>query len=65
MTTAHHDLMGLSGTELLIIIGAVVVLLFGRNFPRFRGGPPAPSHPLPADDSEILKRRAKRSYDGL
>lgn len=33
---------------------------FGGNF---RGGPPTPMHPTPANDSAILTRRLKRRSD--
>jgi Sec-independent protein translocase protein TatA len=60
---------GLSGTEMLVLIGAGTLFFGGKRLPElakalreafsnFRGGGPTmPSHPLPADDSALLTRR--------
>jgi hypothetical protein len=53
---------------LFLILVAVVVLLFRRSMldalieaiNNFRGGPPTPMHPSPADDAALLRRRARK-----
>jgi hypothetical protein len=64
-------MVGLSGTELLVVLGGLILLLAGKNVREFAvhlaeainnlrgGGPAAPSHPLPADDNAILTRRRR------
>jgi hypothetical protein len=52
----------------LILLAIFVALLFQGSvleaileaINNFRGGPPAPRHPLPADDGAILRRRRFR-----
>ncbi len=56
--------------EALIFLAAAVLLATGfRNevaeairqaLENFRGGPPSPMHPSPADDSALLRRRASK-----
>ena len=51
-----------------LILAAVVALLFRRSMldalieaiNNFRGGPPTPMHPSPADDAALLRRRARK-----
>jgi hypothetical protein len=51
-----------------LILVAVVALLFRRSMidaliealNNFRGGPPTPMHPSPADDGALLRRRARK-----
>ena len=53
---------------LLLIIVAVVALFFRRwmldalieEINNFRGGPPTPMHPSPADDGALLRRRSRK-----
>jgi hypothetical protein len=55
-----------SSIALFLILVAVVALLFRRSMlealieaiNNFRGGPPTPMHPSPADDAAVLRRRA-------
>jgi hypothetical protein len=52
----------------LILLAIFVALLFQGSvleailqaINNFRGGPPTPRHPLPADDGAILRRRRFR-----
>jgi hypothetical protein len=52
----------------LIIVASFVALLFQRSvidalvesIRNFRGGPPTPGHPLPANDNVILHRKRSR-----
>jgi hypothetical protein len=57
----------------LLFLGAVVAL-FSRRWmldalidgineidDNFRGGPPAPMHPSPADDGAVLRRRSRKT----
>lgn len=54
---------------LFLIVVAVAALLFRRSLlealieaiDNFRGGPPTPMHPSPADDGTLLRRRARRA----
>lgn len=59
---------------LTLLCGLMMVLLFFRrssvdaliaiieNFTNnFRGGPPTPMYPLPADDGALLRRRPRRN----
>jgi hypothetical protein len=58
---------GLSSTEMFTIVAGLVMLFWSKELAdvlrtivsRFRGGggPGSPSHPLPANDSRLLKRR--------
>jgi hypothetical protein len=55
----------------LLFLGAVVVLLSRRSMldaliegineiaGNFRGGPPPPMHPSPADDGALLRKRSR------
>jgi hypothetical protein len=53
----------------LILVAAFVALVFRGSvlealleaINNFRGGPPAPRHPLPADDGAILRRRRSKA----
>ena len=53
---------------LLLIVAAAAALLFRRStldvlieaINNFRGGPPTPMHPSPADDSALLRKRARK-----
>jgi hypothetical protein len=53
---------------LFLILVAVVALLFRRSIidvlieaiDNFRGGPPTPMHPSPADDGALLRRPARK-----
>ena len=53
----------------LILLAIFVALLFQGSvlqaiveaITNFRGGPPTPRHPLPADDGAILRRRRLRA----
>jgi hypothetical protein len=53
---------------LFLILVAVAALLFRRSLldalieaiNNFRGGPPTPMHPSPADDGALLRRRARK-----
>ena len=53
---------------LFLILVAVAALLFRRSMldalieaiNNFRGGPPTPMHPSPADDGALLRRRARK-----
>ena len=52
----------------LVLVAIFVALLFQGSvleaileaMNNFRGGPPTPRHPLPADDGAILRRRRLR-----
>lgn len=51
-----------------LILVVVVALLFRRSMldalieaiNNFRGGPPTPMHPSPANDAALLRRRARK-----
>jgi hypothetical protein len=53
----------------LILVAIFVALLFQgsvleallEGINNFRGGPPTPRHPLPADDNVILRRKRSRA----
>ena len=53
---------------LFLILAAVAALLFRRSMldalieaiNNFRGGPPTPMHPSPADDTALLRRRVRK-----
>ena len=53
---------------LFLILVAVVALLFRRSvldalieaINNFRGGPPTPMHPSPANDAALLRKRARK-----
>ena len=57
----------------LLILAAIVVLLSRRWMldavidginaiaDNFRGGPPTPMHPSPADDGALLRRRSRKT----
>jgi hypothetical protein len=57
----------------LLFLGAVVALLSGRGMlgalieginelaDHFRGGPPTPMHPSPADDGALLRKRSRKA----
>ncbi|MGP0076507.1 MAG: twin-arginine translocase TatA/TatE family subunit [Bryobacteraceae bacterium] len=61
------------GTPELMVLLLIAVILLGPKSLRqvtqeladalsnFRGGPGSPSHPIPADDSKLLNRKADRS----
>jgi Sec-independent protein translocase protein TatA len=63
------------GFSQLVVFGLVALLLFGGKsvhemaqsvaeaLSNFRGGPGSPSHPLPADDSKLLNRKADHADD--
>ena len=52
-------------TVMFLIFAASAAMLFRRSMVdalieainNFRGGPPSPMHPCPADDSRLLRRR--------
>jgi hypothetical protein len=57
--------------EILVALSVLTMLVFRRrvlaaltegidNFNNFRGGPPTPMHPSPADDGAILRRRVRK-----
>jgi hypothetical protein len=65
--------MGQTGFMLLFLIFVAVSALFLRRwmldaliegindfFNNFRGGPPTPMHPSPADDAALLRRRPRK-----
>ena len=50
----------------VFLAGALLLAIFGRRkfidelieaLNNFRGGPPTPMHPSPANDAELLRRR--------
>jgi hypothetical protein len=43
----------------LLVQGSVLEAIL-QAISNFRGGPPTPKHPLPADDSVILRRKRLR-----
>jgi hypothetical protein len=62
------------GTPALMVLFLIaIILLFGPKglqqvaqeltdaLSNFRGGPGSPSHPIPADDSKLINRKAERS----
>ena len=57
----------------LILVAIFVALLFQGSvlealleaFNNFRGGPPTPRHPLPADDGAIVRRKRSREKKGF
>ena len=57
----------------LILVAIFVALLFQGSvleallevLNNFRGGPPTPRHPLPADDSSIVRRKRARAKKGF
>jgi hypothetical protein len=57
-----------SSIVLVLILVAVVALFFRRwmldalieELNNFRGGPPTPMHPSPADDGALLRRRSRK-----
>jgi hypothetical protein len=60
--------MELADIVRLILVAIFIALLFQGSvleslleaINNFRGGPPTPRHPLPADDGAILRRRPSR-----
>jgi hypothetical protein len=63
--------MGQTGPIGFLIFCAVVALFFRRwmvdalieAIENFRGGPPTPMHPSPADDAALLRKRARKVQD--
>ena len=63
--------MAQSGSILLFILVVLLVIFFFRRWRlmdvfmeeinNFRGGPPAPMHPSPADDGVLLRRLSRKS----
>jgi hypothetical protein len=57
-----------SSIVLFLILVAVVALFFRRwmldalieELNNFRGGPPTPMHPSPADDGALVRRRSRK-----
>jgi hypothetical protein len=57
----------------LILVAIFVALLFQGSvlealleaINNFRGGPPTPRHPLPADDGAIVRRKRSRRPKGF
>jgi hypothetical protein len=57
----------------LILVAIFVALLFQGSvlealleaINNFRGGPPTPRHPLPADDGAIVRRKRSRAKKGF
>ena len=57
-----------SSIVLFLILVAVVALFFRRwmldavieELNNFRGGPPTPMHPSPADNGALLRRRSRK-----
>jgi Sec-independent protein translocase protein TatA len=58
--------------ELVVVFTLAILLFCGKNIPdvalnlkevlnNLRGGPGSPSHPIPADDSRLLKRKRRHS----
>ncbi len=53
--------------EIIVALSALTLFFFRRGLldafiegmNNFRGGPPTPRHPLPADDGILLRRRRK------
>ena len=61
--------MGQTSSIVLFLILVAVVALFSRRWMldalieelnNFRGGPPTPMHPSPADDGALLRRRSRK-----
>ena len=59
-----------TGQILLLVFAGAMALLFSRRGVRealiealnnFRGGPPAPMHPSPADDGFLLRKRRRKA----
>jgi hypothetical protein len=57
------------GSIVVMIFAALLILLLCQRWLRemvmeainnFRGGPPTPMHPSPADDSALLRRRSRK-----
>jgi hypothetical protein len=56
----------------LIFVAVCVILLFQRwlldalieAIDNFRGGPPTPMHPSPADDGFLLRARHRKKHTG-
>jgi hypothetical protein len=64
--------MGQANSIVLFLILVAVVELFFRRWmldalieevKNFRGGPPTPMHPSPADDGALLRRRSRKIED--
>jgi hypothetical protein len=62
--------MGQINPALLFAVGVAVAAIFFRPWMldalveainNFRGGPPTPMHPSPADDGALLRKRARKS----
>ena len=61
------------GVLIFVVAGSVgfVTMLIWRDareafieaMNNFRGGPPTPMHPSPADDGRLLRRRARKAGD--
>jgi hypothetical protein len=55
--------------EIVVALSALTLFFFRRELldafregiNNFRGGPPTPRHPLPADDGTLLRRRSRKS----
>ncbi|MBZ5624491.1 MAG: hypothetical protein LAQ69_38200 [Acidobacteriia bacterium] len=61
--------MGQPNSSVLFLICVAVAALFFRRWMldalieainNFRGGPPTPMHPSPANDGALLRRRARK-----
>lgn len=61
--------MGQTNSVVLFLIFAALAALFFRRWMldalieainNFRGGPPTPMHPSPADDGALLRRRSRK-----
>ena len=60
----------IDGSIVFLIAVALLVILFFRRWmldalieaiDNFRGGPPTPMHPSPADDGTLLRRPSKKN----
>ena len=60
--------MQVSAVE-LFLVGVLLLAIFGRRklvdglieaLNNFRGGPPTPMHPSPANDTDLLRRRLRQ-----
>jgi Sec-independent protein translocase protein TatA len=60
--------------EMMVLLVGAILLYSGSNFrelaqgiiegiSNFRGGPGSPSHPIPADDSNLLNRKGHSDYN--